>query len=603
MAPFIFYLYSKNANEQFYFSSEEESFMSQLEELINKLPKIEGTNIYALLCNIQTLRDELIIFEKLHEGMEPRVRRIMTFVNKLSEGEYFFYLAERAPLINHLCSINELLVLPDMRKRNAIHEIVLRKYGLLFTTFECYGFGFNGIKMSVGDYKTHPCRFCERYYPEVSFKKLAHAIPDALGNDLLFCNEECGKCNGDLAPIEANLTDFLDFNRVVSGIKTKKGEIPEVEGENFVIRRKGDGYGIYAKGTESFEDFMKNGMRLNHRKTITNTGIYKALTKMVIDLVPSEKIPHFRETVRWIKGDVTSRELPSIYWRYSEPTNQPALFLFVDEQNRPETPYCTSVLFVCNMVFMYVIPFVDIDRGQYKRDVKLQSHWPIFLKTFGGEWNQWNLSDDTPAKPFIELVAKDDTAFTPSESSEPLSPDIFEIHHRPTKREYVEFPDIDINKLFKALPSFEKMLFKVDNPVTAPLQDHTELSFGMGCNIVILYDEGKCETYTDVSISNSENTVKYVTMQWKCSFEFHDITTNIKLEENHFSFDYKLRDIIWGHSLFLGERNFMQELASTDFSQTKLTFLYDEHQTHFINYILLKDGKTVLQCNDKDLHR
>ena len=104
-------------------------------------------------------------------------------------------------------------------------------------------------------------QICKRNNPEASFKKLAHAISDALGNDLLFCNEECGKCNGDLAPIEANLTDFLDFNRVVSGIKTKKGEIPEVEGENFVIRRKGDGYGIYAKGTESFEDFMKNGMR------------------------------------------------------------------------------------------------------------------------------------------------------------------------------------------------------------------------------------------------------------------------------------------------------------------------------------------------------
>ncbi len=603
MAPFIFYLYSKNANEQFFFSSEDDSFMGQLVGLINRLPKIEGGNIYALLCNTQPLREEVIAFEKLHEGTEPRVRRITTYVNKLNEGECFFYLAEHAPLLNHLCSIHELLVLPDMNMRSIMHDAVLRNYGSLFTSFECHGFGFNGIKISVGDYKTHPCRFCEKKYPEVSFKKLAHAIPDALGNNLLFCNEECDTCNGELAPIEANLTDFLDFNRVVSGIKSKKGEIPEVEGENFVIRRKGEEYSIYAKGTESFEDFMKNGMRLNHRKTVTNTGIYKAMAKMVIDLVPSEKMPHFRETVRWINGNVTSRELPSVYWRYSKPRTQPVLFLFVNGQNRPETPYCTCVLFVCNMVFIYVVPFVDIDKGQYKRDAKLQNHWPLFLKTFGGEWNQWDLSDDTPAKPFIDLVATDDTSFTPSASSESPSPDIFEIHHRPTKREYVEFPKIDINKLFKVLPSFEKIKFQVENPVTVPLQVHTELSFGMGCNIVVYYDEGKCETFSDVSISNSENTVKYITLQWKCTFEFHDITTNIKLEDSHFSFDYKLRDILWGLSLFLGERNFQQELSSSDFSQTKLTSLYDEQQIRFINYNLVKDGITILQCNDKDLHR
>ena len=63
---------------------------------------------------------------------------------------------------------------------------------------------------------------------------------------------------------------------------------------------------------------------------------------------------------------------------------------------------------------------------------------------------------------------------------------------------------------------------------------------------------------------------------------------DIKLEEEHFSFDYKLRDILWGLTLFLGENNFLSELSSRDFSQTKLTFLYDEHQTRFINYVLLK---------------
>ncbi len=601
---FSFYLYSMHKAERLVFSSGDETFMSELSVLINRLPIVEGGNITALLCNTEVLRKELSSFETTYEQKIPRVRRIMAFVKNLGEGEYFFYLDDTAPLINHICCMNEVQVLPDFNKKIEVHDSVLRRFGLIFYSFESYGFGFNGIKAVVGNHQKHPCRFCGRDNSETSYKKVAHAIPDALGNDLLFCDEECDECNARLAPIEDNLTNFLDFNRVAVGIKTKKGEIPEVEGDNFVIRRSGEGYRIYAKGSQSIEEFMRDGLRLNHRKIITNLGIYKALVKMVIDLTPTDKLPHFKETIRWINGDVISRNMPSVYWCYAQPTRQPSLFLFFNEQNMPNTPYCTAAVYVCNMLYLYVVPFIDIDKGQYKHDENLKSHWPQFLRTFTGEWHQWDLSDDTPATPFLDVIASPETQLSsPAGEDAPSLGDVFEIHHRPTKSVFVDFPELDTETLFSKHPTCERITFCQENHPLEPLLPHTELSYSMGCNILIYFDEGRCETWNHVGISDTTATIKYVTMQWKCSFFFCDIASNIKLEKESFSFDYKLRDILWHLSLYLAENEFQSDLDNTEFENTKLTFMYDEHHNQFIHYIIMKDGIPILECDDKQLHR
>lgn len=52
-----------------------------------------------------------------------------------------------------------------------------------------------GEKITLGDKSKRACRFCGKQAPEVTFKKVAHAIPELFGNKSLDSSYECDKCN------------------------------------------------------------------------------------------------------------------------------------------------------------------------------------------------------------------------------------------------------------------------------------------------------------------------------------------------------------------------------------------------------------------------
>lgn len=83
--------------------------------------------------------------------------------------------------------------------------------------FEMLSFGYDGLEEWIGepDENKRICRFCGKSVPRVSFKKIAHAIQDALGNKLLFCYEECDTCNHDLAMVEDQFCILMDFRHLL----------------------------------------------------------------------------------------------------------------------------------------------------------------------------------------------------------------------------------------------------------------------------------------------------------------------------------------------------------------------------------------------------
>lgn len=602
MREFSFYLYTRIGNKRFNFVSSNDNVVERIAEMINALPKVEGGNVTALLQNTLELRNIIAFFEAEIKKELPQIQQILPFVRHLEENDYFYYLDGKAPLINHFCSLAELQALPDMSKSRQVHDEIILMYGKLFTSFESYGFGYDGIKIIVGDNYKNPCRFCGRDRQKTSFHKEAHAIAQALGNELLFCNEECGDCNARLASVEDNLTNYLDLNRVMAGIRTKSGELPEVEGQNFVIRRKGNGVAVYVKGTSDVENILKAGFRLDHRKTVTNLGIYKALVKTVIDLLPSEKMSHFTETIGWINGNVISQKMPSIYWRYGQAFQQPQLFVFLNEYGKKHTPYCTALLCVCNVVFLFVVPFVDIDGGQFKYDDNLINHWPLFLNTFRGDWMNWDLSDDRPAKPFIDFDVEW-TSVADNTGGETVPEEVFNIHRRTEKRSYVDYPEIDYATIFRAKPLYNRVKYLVENQDKCFPQTTTELSFNLGCDFIINMDNGQCTVVASISICDSLNTTRFIECVWNCTYQFSDITKHLDSTDSMFSIDYKLRDFLWNLTLYYGDQEFQTDIDKTKLKGIRLSSVFDEHHLHFIRYFAEKDGQAYFIAFDKDIHK
>ncbi|GGH82737.1 hypothetical protein HNQ91_005882 [Filimonas zeae] len=67
------------------------------------------------------------------------------------------------------------------------------------------------------------CRFCGKKKPEVTFRKVAHTIPQLMGNQFLISDFECDACNELFNRYEGDLTAFMGLSRTLSLTKGKRG--------------------------------------------------------------------------------------------------------------------------------------------------------------------------------------------------------------------------------------------------------------------------------------------------------------------------------------------------------------------------------------------
>lgn len=68
------------------------------------------------------------------------------------------------------------------------------------------------------------CRFCQKSYPDVKFKKKAHLISEFLGNKDFYSDFECDNCNEFFGRhFENDLANYLGISRTISGTKGKEG--------------------------------------------------------------------------------------------------------------------------------------------------------------------------------------------------------------------------------------------------------------------------------------------------------------------------------------------------------------------------------------------
>src|SRR5438046_2508594 len=66
------------------------------------------------------------------------------------------------------------------------------------------------------------CIFCNKSYPEVTFKHAAHLLSRMIGNTDLFSTFECDECNSRFSLLETDVASFLGLGRSISGMKGER---------------------------------------------------------------------------------------------------------------------------------------------------------------------------------------------------------------------------------------------------------------------------------------------------------------------------------------------------------------------------------------------
>lgn len=166
---------------------------------------------------------------------------------------------------------------------------------------------YNLLEKHVLGPKNRYCRFCGKTYPEVKFSDIAHALPESLGNNLLFSNWECDRCNHYFGEhLEDHLNKFMLPYRIVSQIFGKKNKIKYKTNEyNRICVSPGKLDATIDSNNCTIRQIDEHTLEFNFiRQTYKPILVYKALVKIALTLIPESELINLEQTIYWLQKEV-----------------------------------------------------------------------------------------------------------------------------------------------------------------------------------------------------------------------------------------------------------------------------------------------------------
>ena len=220
---------------------------------------------------------------------------------------------------------------------------------------------------------TRACRFCGRSEPEVTFNKVAHAIPHFIGNRTLKSLYECDECNGKVfSPMESHFSRFMGiyhtFNHVSKSEKVPTYRNNSTEKSKIVV----DGSQIKIDCVEGEElkpifDKKNKTVTIKAKRSYVPQDVYKIFIKMALSIMPESEMRHFKYTLEWLLGKRNfSSNLKLIERRYTglnNPFDFVSCMLFKRKpDHRDNVPAYIFGLAYFNFFFQTYIPLYDEDK-------------------------------------------------------------------------------------------------------------------------------------------------------------------------------------------------------------------------------------------------
>lgn len=244
-------------------------------------------------------------------------------------------------------------------------------------------------RVYLGDKAQQICRFCGGNGSQVKFKKLAHAIPDQVGNDWLFDHEECDTCNAHFAKwVENDFGKWTHPWRTLGRIKGKDG-VPSIKSNDKQFRIDAN---VTSTDAETGAGAVRHGLKIvmtanDHRHELNESnrtvkltvdcpayvpmGVFKCLVKMALSVMPAEEEQKCAHLKKWIL--LTEHSYESYRYRPLVvhhqfapgplPNDKIACLLMRRTATADDCPYMQFVLQLSNHVFQIALPMHIEDRA------------------------------------------------------------------------------------------------------------------------------------------------------------------------------------------------------------------------------------------------
>jgi hypothetical protein len=367
-------------------------------------------NIDSLQQNTEEFRDKIDFFVQKYKNIEYKIQQINTYFKDLKDNEYFFIFLNATiskeqsfPLHNYLLALQEG---EDFEK---ISKEIDELFGVLMDNYEMFAFDAdrkNNIKIGESDKSKRVCRYCNKKSPEVSFKKVAHSISEALGNKKIITNDECDACNEKFGEgIENDLILYLNLYRVFFRIRGKNG-IPKLKGKNFEIEIKNEEtitIDILSDEEIAVSDCNDFQVRLETTENITTQNIYKTLSKYALGVIDRTQIVNFKDTIEWINSKKNIDNLPkiAILTSYDLFSARPKIMVYLRKNEDNKLPYAVAEFRFTYLIFVYIIPNSNKDTTDFTQDNNFEYFWDFF-KHYSSiqDWSFQKMNDNT-IRPFV----------------------------------------------------------------------------------------------------------------------------------------------------------------------------------------------------------
>jgi hypothetical protein len=238
------------------------------------------------------------------------------------------------------------------------------------------------------------CRFCGLGKPDVTFKSVAHAVPEFLGNKSLVSQNECDTCNQALAnQYEDHLSKWFGPMRTVSQIRGKSG-VPTYKKNDMRIEMGSSGLeiGVVAEDLEShlkFDGPFTFTLPIPTKsQPFIPINAAKALIKIACSLCPPGLLGECKPAIDWLMGRAKARmSMFPVLFTFT-PGPMPygdGKLLLLQRKTNEKFPLIWCIVATANYRFQFFVPFCSADAWMLKESsVQLSFHH--FPDVFGDDW-------------------------------------------------------------------------------------------------------------------------------------------------------------------------------------------------------------------------
>lgn len=321
---------------------------------------------------------------------QPVLNRFKRKINNLHIGQYFLVLkdiptetSDRIKFETYISTRNEFTDSKEFQDKLDEKIKLLDEFSGDFLNKYNIKIPRNDRRTIIGNSKKTDrcCRFCGMSMADnVTFKKVAHAIPEGLGNKNIILGDECDNCNEYFGnEIEPFLIEYLDIYRVFLGVKGKNGT-PKIKYKNGHIEFDESIAVVASQDTEVLSD-KEIKVHLKSSKKFLPVKLYKALCKITLSTIDDEDISSLSKTIDWLKDSYSSEyKLPKVAINvvHNGYSKEPQVVNYIRKVDSQDIPHIVSEFRIGSFVYVYVIPFSDKDTKDFVDTETYQHYWNTF---------------------------------------------------------------------------------------------------------------------------------------------------------------------------------------------------------------------------------